>query len=66
MEVTKKFRLRRRNGRVEIRCERYRYVGIECRNRMRRWASVNRASSYGERERLSASQRIGAGSRDVQ
>ena len=29
LEVTKKFRLRQRNGRVEIRCEQYRYIGIE-------------------------------------
>ena len=29
LAVTKKFRLRQRSGRVEIRCERYRYIGIE-------------------------------------
>lgn len=29
LEVTKKFRLRMRNGRTDIRCERYRYIGRE-------------------------------------
>lgn len=29
LEVTKKFRLRTRNGRTSMRCERYRYIGRE-------------------------------------
>lgn len=29
LEVTKKFRLRMRNGRTDMRCERYRYIGRE-------------------------------------